>query len=216
MFERLTESARKVVVLAQEEARRFRHGYVGTEHLLLGLLLEEASAAGMVLKDLGVTLEAARSQVEDVVGYGSESYGSERIGAEAGEDTVASLQVPFTPRAKRVFELALREALTLGHNYIGTKHLLLGLVGEKEGVAARVLSNLKVDANQIRKGVVELLNIESRQVGPAPEAKLAGSLDLFFELRRINEELAMLRREITQLREELGDGNRGGGTRKGA
>jgi ATP-dependent Clp protease ATP-binding subunit ClpC len=213
MFERFTEGARKVVVLAQEEARRFRHNYVGTEHLLLGLLREEseASAAGMVLKDLGVTLEAVREQVEDVGGSesGAEA-GRDLSGAEAEEDPVASLPAPFTPHAKKVFELALREALQLGHNYIGTKHILLGLVGEKEGVAARVLSNLKVDPEQVREGVVERLDIESRQlVGPAPEAKLAGSLDLFFALRRINEELAMLRREITQLREELGDRNRG-------
>jgi len=204
MFERFTEGARKVVVLAQQEARRFRHNYVGTEHLLLGLLLEEDSAAGVVLKGLGVNLEKARKAVEDVVG--SEA-GRDLSGAEAEEEE--SIQAPFTPRAKRVFELALREALALGHNYIGTKHILLGLVGEKEGGAARVLSNLKVDPDQVKKGVVELLDIEPRQGSPAPEAKLAGSLDLFFELGRIHKELAMLRREIKGLREELGDGNRG-------
>jgi ATP-dependent Clp protease ATP-binding subunit ClpA len=127
MFERFTERARKVVVLAQEEARNFNHNYIGTEHLLLGLLREDEGVAARALASLNVTLDEVREQVESIVGYGEEGTGA---------------QAPFTPRSKKVLELALREALQLGHNYIGTEHILLGLAVESEGVAARVLSNL--------------------------------------------------------------------------
>ncbi|MBX6762479.1 MAG: ATP-dependent Clp protease ATP-binding subunit [Rubrobacteraceae bacterium] len=142
MFERFTERARKVVVLAQEEARHFNHNYIGTEHLLLGLLREDEGVAARALTSLGVTLDDVREQVESIVGYGEEGTGG---------------QAPFTPRSKKVLELALREALQLGHNYIGTEHILLGLVRESEGVAARVLSNLDVDPDKVRRKVVELL-----------------------------------------------------------
>src|SRR5918992_1489519 len=127
MFERFTERARKVVVLAQEEARHFNHNYIGTEHLLLGLLREDEGVAARALASLNVTLDEVREQVESIVGYGEEGTGA---------------QAPFTPRSKKVLELALREALQLGHNYIGTEHILLGLVRESEGVAARVLDKL--------------------------------------------------------------------------
>jgi ATP-dependent Clp protease ATP-binding subunit ClpA len=143
MFERFTRQARKVVLLAQEEARYFKHNYVGTEHLLLGLLREEDGIAGRTLRSLGVGLEAARRQVEGIVGYGDEEPGN---------------QMPFTPRSIRATELALREALLLGHNYIGTEHLLLGLLGEDEGVAARVLSNLGVEPDAVRNEVVRQLD----------------------------------------------------------
>jgi ATP-dependent Clp protease ATP-binding subunit ClpC len=133
MFERFTERARKVVVLAQEEARHFNHNYIGTEHLLLGLLREDEGVAARALGSLNVTLDEVREQVESIVGYGEEGTGG---------------QAPFTPRSKKVLELALREALQLGHNYIGTEHILLGLVRESEGVAARVLSNLGVDPDK--------------------------------------------------------------------
>ena len=133
MFERFTERARKVVVLAQEEARHFNHNYIGTEHLLLGLLREDEGVAARALTSLNVTLDEVREQVESIVGYGEEGTGG---------------QAPFTPRSKKVLELALREALQLGHNYIGTEHILLGLVRESEGVAARVLSNLDVGPGQ--------------------------------------------------------------------
>jgi len=142
MFERFTERARKVVVLAQEEARNFNHNYIGTEHLLLGLLREDEGVAAQALNHLNVTLDDVRDQVESIVGYGEEGSGS---------------QAPFTPRSKKVLELALREALQLGHNYIGTEHILLGLVRESEGVAARVLSNLDVDPDKIRREVVRRL-----------------------------------------------------------
>jgi ATP-dependent Clp protease ATP-binding subunit ClpC len=142
MFERFTERARKVVVLAQEEARHFNHNYIGTEHLLLGLLREDEGVAARALSSLNVTLDEVREQVESIVGYGEEGTGA---------------QAPFTPRSKKVLELALREALQLGHNYIGTEHILLGLVRESEGVAARVLSNLDVDPDKVRREVVRML-----------------------------------------------------------
>jgi len=142
MFERFTERARKVVVLAQEEARTFNHNYIGTEHLLLGLLREDEGVAARALSSLNVHLDEVREQVESIVGYGEEGTGG---------------QAPFTPRSKKVLELALREALQLGHNYIGTEHILLGLVRESEGVAARVLSNLDVDPDKVRREVVRML-----------------------------------------------------------
>ncbi|BBL79607.1 putative ATP-dependent Clp protease ATP-binding subunit [Rubrobacter xylanophilus] len=155
MFERFTERARKVVVLAQEEARHFNHNYIGTEHLLLGLLREEDGVAAQALNHLGVTLDDVREQVESIVGYGEEGSGS---------------QAPFTPRSKKVLELALREALQLGHNYIGTEHILLGLVRESEGVAARVLSNLDVDPDKVRREVVRRLGGGRAQRGRAEAA----------------------------------------------
>ena len=142
MFERFTERARKVVVLAQDEARHFNHNYIGTEHLLLGLLREDEGVAAQALYSLNVNLDDVREQVESIVGYGEEGTGA---------------QAPFTPRSKKVLELALREALQLGHNYIGTEHILLGLVRESEGVAARVLSNLDVDPDKVRREVVRRL-----------------------------------------------------------
>src|SRR5918995_1763950 len=155
MFERFTERARKVVVLAQEEARTFNHNYIGTEHLLLGLLREDEGVAARALSSLNVTLDEVREQVESIVGYGEEGTGG---------------QAPFTPRSKKVLELALREALQLGHNYIGTEHILLGLVRESEGVAARVLSNLGVDPDKVRREVVRMLGGGRSQRGRGGEA----------------------------------------------
>jgi ATP-dependent Clp protease ATP-binding subunit ClpC len=155
MFERFTERARKVVVLAQEEARHFNHNYIGTEHLLLGLLREDEGVAARALSSLNVTLDEVREQVESIVGYGEEGTGG---------------QAPFTPRSKKVLELALREALQLGHNYIGTEHILLGLVRESEGVAARVLSNLGVDPDKVRREVVRMLGGGRSQRGRGGEA----------------------------------------------
>src|SRR5215212_2058711 len=155
MFERFTERARKVVVLAQEEARHFNHNYIGTEHLLLGLLREDEGVAARALGSLNVTLDEVREQVESIVGYGEEGTGG---------------QAPFTPRSKKVLELALREALQLGHNYIGTEHILLGLVRESEGVAARVLSNLGVDPDKVRREVVRMLGGGRSQRGRGGES----------------------------------------------
>src|SRR5665648_1012277 len=156
MFERFTERARQVVVLAQEEARTLKHNYIGTEHILLGLLREEEGLAARVLESLDITVERVRSQVVRIVGSGEE---------------VTAGQIPFTPRAKKVLELALREALSLGHNYIGTEHILLGLVRENEGVAARILLDFDADSEKIRNEVIRMLSGPgSRQRGSSSGA----------------------------------------------
>src|SRR5438309_12082511 len=143
MFERFTERARQVVVLAQEEARTLKHNYIGTEHILLGLLREEEGLAARVLESLDITVERVRAQVVRIVGSAEE---------------VTSGQTPFTPRAKKVLELALREALSLGHNYIGTEHILLGLVPGNEGVAARILLDFAAHSEKIRNEVIRMLS----------------------------------------------------------
>jgi ATP-dependent Clp protease ATP-binding subunit ClpC len=143
MFERFTDRARRVVVLAQGEARLLDHNYIGTEHLLLGLLEEQEGVAASALVTLGVELERVRTEVETMIGRGHER--------PAGH-------IPFTPRAKKVLELSLREALALGHNYIGTEHILLGLLREGEGVAAQVLTALGVDLDRVRQTVTQLLS----------------------------------------------------------
>ena len=143
MFERFTDRARRVVVLAQEEARLLNHNYIGTEHILLGLIHEGEGVAAKALESLGISLEAVRAQVEEIIGHGGQ--------APAGH-------IPFTPRAKKVLELSLREALQLGHNYIGTEHILLGLIREGEGVAAQVLVKLGADLSRVRQQVIQLLS----------------------------------------------------------
>src|SRR4051795_13469589 len=150
MFERFTERARQVVVLAQDEARALKHNYIGTEHILLGLLREEEGLAARVLDGLDITVEEVRAQVARIVGQG---------------DEVTTGQIPFTPRAKKVLELALREALSLGHNYIGTEHILLGLVRENEGVAARILLDFDADAEKIRNEIIRMLYGPGRRQG---------------------------------------------------
>ncbi len=169
MFERFTERARQVVVLAQDEARALKHNYIGTEHLLLGLLREEEGLAARVLESLDITVEEVRAQVARIVGQG---------------DEVTTGQIPFTPRAKKVLELALREALSLGHNYIGTEHILLGLVRENEGVAARILLDFDADAEKIRNEIIRMLSGPGRrQQGqggqPGEKAKSSKLLDQF-------------------------------------
>jgi len=153
MFERFTEKAIKVVMLAQEEARRLGHNFVGTEQIMLGLIGEGTGIAAKVLKSMGISLKEARVEVEKIIGRGS---------------GFVAVEIPFTPRAKRVLELALEEARQLGHNYIGTEHLLLGLLREGEGVAARVLENLDADPAKIRSQVI-------RMVGESQEAVGAGA-----------------------------------------
>ena len=143
MFERFTDRARRVVVLAQEEARMLNHNYIGTEHILLGLIHEGEGVAAKSLESLGVSLESVRSQVEEIIGQGQQA---------------PSGHIPFNPRAKKVLELSLREALQLGHNYIGTEHILLGLIREGEGVAAQVLVKLGADLNRVRQQVIQLLS----------------------------------------------------------
>ncbi|MGH2661419.1 MAG: ATP-dependent Clp protease ATP-binding subunit [Actinomycetota bacterium] len=157
MFERFTDRARRVVVLAQEEARMLNHNYIGTEHILLGLIHEGEGVAAKALESLGISLEAVRQQVEEIIGQGQS--------APTGH-------IPFTPRAKKVLELSLREALQLGHNYIGTEHILLGLIREGEGVAAQVLQKLGADLNRVRQQVIQLLSgyTGGKEAGPGEQA----------------------------------------------
>ena len=171
MFERFTERARQVVVLAQDEARALKHNYIGTEHLLLGLLREEEGLAARVLESLDITVEEVRAQVARIVGQG---------------DEVTTGQIPFTPRAKKVLELALREALSLGHNYIGTEHILLGLVRENEGVAARILLDFDADAEKIRNEIIRMLSGPGRrqQGGGAPPGEKSKSSKLLDQFGR--------------------------------
>lgn len=143
MFERFTDRARRVVVLAQEEARMLNHNYIGTEHILLGLIHEGEGVASKALESLGISLESVREQVQEIIGQGQQA---------------PSGHIPFTPRAKKVLELSLREALQLGHNYIGTEHILLGLIREGEGVAAQVLVKLGADLNRVRQQVIQLIS----------------------------------------------------------
>jgi ATP-dependent Clp protease ATP-binding subunit ClpC len=159
MFERFTDRARRVVVLAQEEARMLSHNYIGTEHILLGLIHEGEGVAAKALESLDISLEAVRGQVEDIIGQGQQA---------------PSGHIPFTPRAKKVLELSLREALQLGHNYIGTEHILLGLIREGEGVAAQVLVKLGADLNRVRQQVITLVSgfqgKEAEQAGAPSES----------------------------------------------
>ena len=161
MFERFTDRARRVVVLAEEEARMLRHDYTGTEHILLGLIREGEGVAARALESLGISLEAVRQQVEGIICQGQQA---------------PSGHIPFTPRAKKVLELSLREALQLGHNYIGTEHILLGLIGEDEGegggVAAQVLVKLGADPGRVRQQVIRLL---AGSPGKEPAAAAAPS-----------------------------------------
>ena len=150
MFERFTEKAIKVIMLAQEEARRLGHNFVGTEQILLGLIGEGTGIAAKVLKSMGINLKDARVEVEKIIGRGS---------------GFVAVEIPFTPRAKRVLELSLEEARQLGHNYIGSEHLLLGLLREGEGVAARVLENLGADPNNIRTQVIRMVGESAEAVG---------------------------------------------------
>jgi ATP-dependent Clp protease ATP-binding subunit ClpC len=150
VFERFTERARQVVVLAQAEAKALKHNYIGTEHLLLGLLREEEGLAARVLDSFDITVEEVRAQVARIVGQG---------------DEVVAGQIPFTPRSKKILELSLREALELGHNYIGTEHLLLGLLRENEGVAVQILRDLGAVPTAIRDEILRMLSLVRRETG---------------------------------------------------
>ena len=179
MFERFTERARQVIVFAQDEARALKHGHIDTEHLLLGLLREEDGVACRVLESLYITVEEVRAQVARIVGQG---------------DTLIGGQIPFTPRAKKVLELSLREALSLGHNYIGTEHILLGLTRENEGVAARILLDFDADFEKIRNETIRTLSRPSRRhprVPDPPNVEYTPSryLELAEEIVRLREEM---------------------------
>jgi len=161
MFDRFTERARKVIILAKEEAKRFNHDYIGTEHILLGLIKEGESVAAAVLQNLGLSLDTIRLEVEKLVQF--------------GPSTVVSGDIPFTPKAKKVIELAMDEARRLGHNYIGTEHLLLGLIKEGEGVASHVLMNVGLDLNKVRAEVIKLLGSTTPSNEPGAPPPSAGS-----------------------------------------
>jgi len=153
VFERFTERARQVVVIAQSEARALKHNYIGTEHLLLGLLREEEGIAARVLMSFDVTVDEVRAQVARIIGQGDEVVGG---------------HIPFTPRSKKILELSLREALAVGHNYIGTEHILLGLMREGEGVAVRILLDFGASPAAVRDEVLRLLTSSRGEVGAPP------------------------------------------------
>jgi ATP-dependent Clp protease ATP-binding subunit ClpC len=206
MFERFTDRARRVVVLAQEEARMLNHDYVGTEHILLALIREGGGVAAQALESLGITEEAARQQVEEIVGPGQ--TGPQRR------------HLPMTPRAKKTLQLSMREAIALGHGYIGTEHILLGLIREDDGAAIRVLNGLGVDPNRVRQQVIQ--QVSARRVPEEPGTGRAtgrGKRKLLSELRgRLDSldwrlsvleqrvgtspDLAQLDQEITQVRSD--------------
>jgi ATP-dependent Clp protease ATP-binding subunit ClpA len=188
MFERFTDRARRVVVLAQEEARMLNHNYIGTEHILLGLAHEGEGVAAKALEALGIHLEAVRQQVEQIIGKGQQA---------------PSGHIPFTPRAKKVLELSLRESLQLGHDYIGTEHILLGLIREGDGVAAQVLVRLGADLNRVRAEVIKLVHggrgEEERVVGPRPSPAMR---DVFF--REVQSALRSIEQRLTAIERHLG------------
>jgi ATP-dependent Clp protease ATP-binding subunit ClpC len=181
MFERFTDRARRAVVLAQEEARRLNHAHIGTEHLLLGLIHEGEGVAARALEALGIERAAVRREVEEIVGRGQHPPPG---------------HIAFTPRAKTALELSLREANQLGHNYIGTEHILLGLLREGDGVAARVLVKMGVDLNRVRQQVIELLHgyTGERPSGRRERARSAGDLPALLEA--LDQRLAAIERWV--------------------
>ena len=210
MFERFTERARRVVVFAQEEARELNHSYIGTEHLLLGLMRDADGVAPRALQELKISQDTVREQVIQIVGRGQQP---------------PSGHVPFTPRAKKVLELSLREALQLSHNYIGTEHILLGLVGEGEGVAAQVLIKLGGNLAVVREKVIEIIpaaaeNVEfTERLPPAGTTSLEGILGplaaISDRLDAIAERLGAIERHLG-LREEPGPAGAGSGPEEAA
>jgi ATP-dependent Clp protease ATP-binding subunit ClpC len=184
MFERFTDRARQVVVLAQEEARMLNHNYIGTEHILLGLVHEGEGVAAKALESLGISLPVVRQQVEEIIGQGQQA---------------PSGHIPFTPRAKKVMELALREALQLGHHYIGTEHILLGLIREGEGVAAQVLVKLGADLNRVRQQVIQLLR--GKEPEPSPSAPRERTV-----LSRLQARLDAVETRLAAIEQRVGTG----------
>jgi ATP-dependent Clp protease ATP-binding subunit ClpC len=187
MFQRFSDGARRVVVLAQEESRRLNHHSIGTEHILLGLIREDEGTAAQVLQSLGLDLEAVRQQVAEIVGQDKESQDKQG----------PSGHIPFTARAKKVLELSLREALQLGHDHIGTEHILLGLVRQGDGVAGQVLVRLGADLDHVRTQVVRRMSVTRGGVSTAAEAELRLSL-LAEQVRQLSEEVGRLRGLLRQ------------------
>lgn len=192
MFERFTDRARNVVVLAQGESRLLGHNHIGTEHLLLGLLAERDGFAARALESLGVTLETAREQVREIIGPGSEA---------------PSGHIPFTPRAKKILELSLREALSLGSEVISTEHLLLGLIDESDGVGAQVLERLGAHNKEVREAVIGLAGARSESAGPeAGVVRFSGrNTRIRIEaLAEVKELLTSIDRRLTAIERHLG------------
>jgi ATP-dependent Clp protease ATP-binding subunit ClpA len=187
MFERFTDRARRVVVLAQEEARILNHNYIGTEHILLGLLREGEGVAAKALESLGMSLEAVRQQVGEIIGKGQDA---------------PSGHIPFTPRAKKVLELSLREALQLGHDYIGTEHILLGLLSEGEGVAAQVLVRLGADLKRVRRQVIQLLHGGQGEAAGAGPRRMTATRELW--LTEMQSTLTSIADRLTAIERHLG------------
>jgi hypothetical protein len=185
MFERFTDRARRVVVLAQEEARMLNHNYIGTEHILLGLIREREGVGARALESLGISLDAVRLQVEGLIGRGQEA---------------PSGHIPFTPRAKKVLELSLREAVQLGHNYIGTEHILLGLIREGDGVAAQVLVRLGAALDRVRQQVIHLLHGRHAEE-PAPTGPAVQELRL---LPAVQARLEAIEQRLTAIEQRVG------------
>jgi ATP-dependent Clp protease ATP-binding subunit ClpC len=196
MFERFTHRARRVVVLAQEESQRLSHNYIGSEHLLLGLLAEQEGVAARALESLNVTLTAAREQVEEIIGPGQQTPHG---------------HIPFTPRAKKILELALREALTMGSEAIDTEHLLLGLIDEGDGVGAQILQRLGATVQAVREAVARLITAEpeaAEVTGPGSEPR-AVSVTRQVRIRvdaltEMNDLLASIDRRLSAIERHLG------------
>jgi ATP-dependent Clp protease ATP-binding subunit ClpC len=191
MFERFTDRAMRVTKLAGQEAQQLNHAYIGTEHLLLGLIREGEGVAAKVLGELGISLEAARQKVREAIGPGQQE--------PAGP-------IPFTPRARKVLELALREALQLGHSYIGTEHILLGLLREGEGVAAHVLAGLGADLDTVRKTVIRLLHGYEKTDTPEPRPVAVISYGNPVTLRDVLDAVGRLGERLGRIEEHLGIG----------
>jgi DNA repair exonuclease SbcCD ATPase subunit len=194
MFERFTDRARHVVDLAQEEARALDHNYIGTEHILLGLIHEGEGVAAQALESLGISLDAVRQQVEQIIGRGQQA---------------PSGHIPFTPRAKKVLELSLREAKQLGHHYIGTEHILLGLIREGHGVAAQVLTELGADLNRVRQQVIQLLHGYQGQqpvTGPAPMRLGAGRRWMRGRQAEIRDRVEAIGSQLAAIEQRMGAG----------
>lgn len=196
MFERFTDRARRVVVLAQEESQRLSHNYIGSEHLLLGLLAEREGVAARALESLNVTLTAAREQVEEIIGPGQQTPRG---------------HIPFTPRAKKILELALREALTMGSEVINTEHLLLGLIDEGDGVGAQILQRLGATAQAVREAVARLISAEpeaAEMTGPGSEPRAVSVgrrvLTRVDALTEVKDLLASIDRRLSAIERHLG------------
>jgi len=188
MLERFTDRARRVVALAEEEARRLDHNYIGTEHILLGLIREGEGVAAKALESLGISLDAVRQQVEEIIGQ--------------GQQTPFDV-IPFTPRSKKVLELSLRESQQLGHNYIGTEHILLGLIREGDGVAAQVLVKLGADLNRVRQQVIQLIAAQ-QQPGHLPPREGVPVTEVRARLDAIEGRLAGIEGQLAAVEQRVG------------